>query len=69
MKQLMTAQEAGEYVRHAVQTLAKWRCYGQGPRYVRVGRSILYDRADVDAWLDTRMRHSTSDPGTSHEAP
>jgi hypothetical protein len=67
MKQLMTTQETADYVRHAGQTLAKWRCYGQGPRYVRVGRSILYDRADVDAWLDARMRRSTSDPGTTHE--
>ncbi|HEX8944812.1 MAG TPA: helix-turn-helix domain-containing protein [Gemmatimonadaceae bacterium] len=69
MKELMTTGETSQYVRHAVQTLAKWRCYGLGPRYVRVGRSILYDRADVDAWLETRMRRSTSDLASTGDEP
>lgn len=58
--QLMTTKEASQYVRHAVQTLAKWRVYGLGPRWHKVGRSVLYDRAELDAWVQSNGRSSTS---------
>ena len=53
--------EAAEYVRHAPQTLAKLRCYGGGPRYIKSGRLVLYARADLDAWLESKKRASTSE--------
>jgi|SoiMethySBSTD1v2_1073268.scaffolds.fasta_scaffold5269883_1 predicted DNA-binding transcriptional regulator AlpA len=59
MKQLMTATETAEYLRHAPQTLAKWRVHGNGPRWHKLGRSIFYDRADVDEWIDSKVRRST----------
>lgn len=42
-------------------TLAKWRLQGHGPRFIRVGRRIAYDPADVAAWLDARRVTSTSE--------
>jgi hypothetical protein len=42
-------------------TLAKWRLYGTGPNFIRVGRRIAYDPADVTAWLDARRVNSTSE--------
>jgi hypothetical protein len=42
-------------------TLAKWRLDGRGPCFVRVGRRIAYDPADVAAWLDARRVTSTSE--------
>ena len=44
------------------QTLAKLRVYGGGPTYIKAGRRVLYDTRDLDAWLDSRKRSSTSDP-------
>ena len=42
-----------------VSTLAKWRCTGKGPRYVRVGSGprspVRYRMADVVAWVDSRV--------------
>jgi len=32
-------------------TLAQWRRRTLGPAFVRIGRTIRYARADVDAWL------------------
>lgn len=61
MKELMTADETAIYIRHAKQTLSKWRCYGEGPRWVKIGRAALYDHCDVDAWIDERARRSTSE--------
>jgi predicted DNA-binding transcriptional regulator AlpA len=41
--------------------LAKLRLYGGGPRYIKLGRSIIYDSNDLDAWLDSLKRNSTSE--------
>ena len=60
MKQLMTTKETSAYIRQAVQTLAKWRVYGLGPKWAKIGRSVLYEQTDVDAWIESRTRTSTS---------
>ncbi len=61
---------AGEYLGGvSVSTLAKWRLYGTGPRYSKLGpRLIVYDTQDLDEWLAARRRTSTSDIGEArHE--
>ncbi|MCP4408801.1 MAG: helix-turn-helix domain-containing protein [Gammaproteobacteria bacterium] len=42
-------------------TLEKWRITGEGPPFIKIGRSVRYDEADLDAWIDERRRSSTSD--------
>lgn len=68
MKEMLDSRQAGEYLRLAVQTLAKYRVYGTGPVFYKVGRQVLYDRNDLDAFLKTRRRQSTSDLGIAPEA-
>lgn len=46
-------------------TLANWRSLGGGPPFYKVGGRIVYDHAEIDAWLATKRRVSTSDPGPS----
>ncbi len=41
----------------------KRRTSGDGPAYIKAGRRIVYLPRDLRAWLATRLRHSTSDPG------
>jgi len=61
----MRAPEAAGYLRMAESTLAKLRCYGGGPRFAKAGpRLVIYDRADLDAWLADRIVHSTSEYGS-----
>ena len=62
-KRLMIAKDAAAYIGLAPQTLAKMRVSGDSPPFYKVGRQVLYDRADLDAWLAKRRRRSTSDPG------
>ncbi len=33
---------------------------GQGPRYIKVGRKVLYRVADLDAWMDERMTSTSA---------
>jgi len=49
---------AAAYIGIAPKTLANWRALGEGPRYVRLGRSharIVYRVADLDQYLADRV--------------
>lgn len=62
-KRLLIARDAAAYLSLAPQTLAKLRWAGSSPPYFKIGRQVVYDPADLDAWLAVRRRRSTSDPG------
>lgn len=60
----LTTEQAAEYTKLAASTLTKKRLYGDGPPYLRPGlRRIIYKKADLDAWLESHRRTSTSDRG------
>jgi hypothetical protein len=62
LAQKMRAAEAARYLRMAGSTLAKLRGGGGGLRFAKVGRRlVVYDRADLDAWLVDRVCRSTSE--------
>jgi hypothetical protein len=48
-------------------TLAKMRCLGGGPPFVKAGRRVLYRRADIKAWLDARRVKNTTE--AAHSVP
>ena len=57
---LITAKEAANYLRVSLSWLAKARMRGDGPPYIKVGRSIRYDQAGLIQWMKSRQRLSTS---------
>jgi hypothetical protein len=57
----LTAIEAASVLRLAPSTLAKLRLGGEGPVYCKLGRRVVYRRADLAAWLETRTARDTSD--------
>lgn len=62
-RRMLRTQEAAEYCGSSVSTFEKLRLYGGGPRYVKLGRRVVYDPADLDTWLAANRRTSTSDAG------
>lgn len=59
---LLRAPIAAQYLGISCSTLAKMRLRGDGPPYSKVGpRLVMYDRADLDAWLVERRHRSTSE--------
>lgn len=58
-KSFLTTDEAAEYVGLQKSTLEAWRCRGGGPRFVKMGRAVRYRQADLDAWIETRLRENT----------
>tara|TARA_Y100001973_G_C5205480_1_gene341186 strand:+ start:752 stop:949 length:198 start_codon:yes stop_codon:yes gene_type:complete len=41
-------------------TLIRWRSEGTGPPFVRIGRSILYRMADVEAYEQANRQNTTN---------
>ena len=60
---MLRTPEAAAYCGSSASTFEKLRLYGGGPRFVKLGRRVVYDPADLDAWLEANLRTSTSDPG------
>jgi predicted DNA-binding transcriptional regulator AlpA len=51
--ELLTLAEVAAMTRLAVGTLRYWRHAGSGgPQSVKLGRRVMYRRADVEKWLD-----------------
>lgn len=60
----LRTREAASYLGLGKSTLEKLRLTGLGPVYVKAGpRVVIYDLQDLDAWLATRRRLSTSEGG------
>jgi len=51
---ILSQDEAAEMLHISVNTLRQWRYRGEGPPYIQVGKSVVYDRASVEAWLKSR---------------
>ena len=48
-----------------VNTLRSWRLTGRGPRFLKLGASVRYRRADLEAFLESCARSSTSESARS----
>jgi predicted DNA-binding transcriptional regulator AlpA len=60
-KRVLRAPEAAAYTGLSQSTLAKRRLYGLPPQYLCLGgRAIGYAIDDLDAWLESCRRKSTS---------
>ena len=55
--------EAASYLALSPRTLESLRVKGGGPCFLKVGRAVVYDTRDLDAWLSHCRRKSTSDLG------
>lgn len=58
--ELTTPETAADYLKLSPKTLANMRCRGDGPPYVKYGR-IRYRWGDLDAFIERRIRSSTSE--------
>ena len=62
-QKLLDTGEVAQTYGFGKSTLDKLRMTGEGPRFVKRGRRVLYDPADVNEWLEGLKRRSTSDRG------
>jgi predicted DNA-binding transcriptional regulator AlpA len=57
----MTPKEAARWLKVSASWLAKARMRGDGPPYIRIGRSVRYTEAALIQWMKSRQRLSTSE--------
>jgi excisionase family DNA binding protein len=58
---LLTPKETANRLKVSLSWLAKARMSGDGPPFIRVGRSIRYSEAALLQWMKSRQRLSTSE--------
>jgi len=59
MSKNIRVKEAADYLGLSKSTLDKFRHFGTGPRFFKLGRSVIYDVADLDAWRNQYAATST----------
>jgi hypothetical protein len=57
---LLKPDAAAKYLALTEGWLAKLRCMGGGPKYVKLARRVLYRRCDLDAWIAAQTIANTS---------
>jgi excisionase family DNA binding protein len=66
VRRRLSVEEAATYTGLAVSTLNKYRVTGKPSiPFIKVGRRVTYDSADLDAFLAAHRRTSTSQSTTA----
>ncbi len=65
---LMGQKEAANYLNKSESWLSKSRLIGNGPKYVKMSRSVRYKRSALDEYIEDCERRSTSYPGSEARA-
>jgi len=58
---LLTTKEAAVLLALQTQTLEMWRGRGRGPKYLKLGSAVRYERRELEAFVEQSRRRSTSD--------
>jgi predicted DNA-binding transcriptional regulator AlpA len=58
---ILNPKAAAKYLCCSESFLAKLRCTGGGPEFIKVGASIAYRRSALDAWTRKRTFKSTTE--------
>jgi predicted DNA-binding transcriptional regulator AlpA len=59
---LFNVAETAEFLRVSQVFLHKLRLSGKGPRFVKMGARVCYDRGDLAEWIDRQKQVSTARP-------
>jgi len=60
---LMRETEAARLLGLSARTLQKWRWNGRGPKFLRLNGAVRYARSDLENFVASARRTSTSDHG------
>ena len=59
-RRLLPPETAAEMLGVSKASLARWRCDGTGPIFVKIGGRVGYAEGDLAAWVEARRRSTTS---------
>lgn len=52
---------AAKYLNLGKSTLEKFRLFGGGPKYSKLGRTVVYEKGNLDSWVESHEVSSTSE--------
>jgi hypothetical protein len=58
---MLRTRDAAAYCGSSESTFKKLRLFGGGATWIRIGRHVVYDPADLDRWL-AENRHTHAGP-------
>ncbi len=59
LRNILGTQDLSALLGRPVETLRYWRWRGEGPRSYKLGRRVVYDLADVKAWIAEQKAATT----------
>jgi Helix-turn-helix domain len=60
---LFGENEAARILGVEARTLQSWRVSGKPPAFIKIGRLVKYARIDIEKFIESQRRTSTSDAG------
>lgn len=63
LRQLLNNDETADELGISRRTLPVWRVQGKGPKFIKIGKLVRYERAEVEAWKEANTHSSTSRQG------
>lgn len=63
MARFLNNAEAASFLRLSPRTLEKRRMQGDGPRFRKIGRRVIYALDDLVSWANAHSFAATFDPG------
>jgi predicted DNA-binding transcriptional regulator AlpA len=64
----LNENQAAEFLGLSTRTLQAWRVRGGGPRYVKIGRSVRYQRRELVMFQESHTVGSTTEAGALQRA-
>lgn len=58
--ELLTTREAAIVLRVSKALLEVWRCRGEGPAYLKFGKTVRYSREDLEKFIQDSRQYNTS---------
>jgi predicted DNA-binding transcriptional regulator AlpA len=58
-EELFSSLNTSQYMNMSHSWLRRSRVDGNGPPFIKLGRSVRYRKSDVDAWLDQQKQENT----------
>jgi hypothetical protein len=62
---MLRTRAAAAYCGSSKSTFKKYRLFGGGPIFIRIGRHVVYSPQDLDVWLGAKRRTHTGLVATS----
>ena len=61
MNENLKTEAAAAFLQVKPATLEQWRWNGRGPKFIKLNRAVRYRKADLDAFVETRIFGSTTE--------